>query len=174
MRRLMAIMLLSAMLCGCRAQESYETMMDTPQQPEQAERMVIMLNLPEEAAKQTMNTEENGSVYFCDDYVLTVQTREGGDLQKTVRETTGFLPEQLPLIETAQGNIKRYVCVWTAAGETGNQVGRMAILDDGTYHYVLTAMADEASAGKLSEEVWDSVFGSFRVVATEDVVSSGS
>ena len=102
MRRLMAIMLLSAMLCGCRAQESYETMMDTPQQPEQAEKMVIMLNLPEEAAKQTMNTEENGSVYFCDDYVLTVQTREGGDLQKTVRETTGFLPEQLPLEQPLQ------------------------------------------------------------------------
>lgn len=174
MRRLMAIMLLSVILCGCKSQESYETMMDTMQQPEQAEKMVIMLNLPEEAAKQTMNTEESGCVYFCDDYVLTVQTLQGGDLQKTVLETTGFLPEQLPIIEMLQGNTKRYVCVWTAAGETGNQVGRMAVLDDGNYHYVLTAMAEEASAGKLSDAVWDEIFSSFRVVAPEDEVSSGS
>lgn len=174
MRRLMVILLLSVILCGCKSQESYETMMDTPQQPEQPEKMVILLNLPEEAAEQTMNAEESGSVYFCDDYVLTVQTRQGGDLQRTILETTGFLPEQLPIIETMQGNLKRYVCVWTAAGETGNQVGRLALLDDGAYHYVLTAMAEEACAGKLSEEVWDSVFGSFRAVSPENVVSSGS
>ena len=174
MRRLMVIVLLAVMLCGCKGQESYETMMDMLQQPEQAEKMVIMLNLPEEAAEQTMNTEESGSVYCCDDYVLTVQTCQGGDLQKTILETTGFTPEQLPVIETVQGNTKRYVCVWTAVGETGNQVGRLAVLDDGNYHYILTAMAEESAAGKLSEEVWDSVFSSFRVVKAEDVVSSGS
>ena len=78
------------------------------------------------------------------------------------------------MLETAQENAKRYVCVWTAVGENGNQVGRLAVLDDGAYHYILTAMAEESIAGKLSGEVWDDVFSSFRLIAPEDVVSSGS
>lgn len=174
MRRLLVIAVLGALLCGCKGQESYETMLDGMQGPEQPEKMVIQLNLPEEAAEQTLGTEESGAVYFCDDYTLTVQTRPGGDLRQTVLETTGYLPEQLSMLETAQENAKRYVCVWTAVGENGNQVGRLAVLDDGAYHYILTAMAEESVAGKLSGEVWDDVFSSFRLIAPEDVVSSGS
>ena len=174
MRRLTVIVALAAMLCGCGSQESFETMMDLPQEPVQAEQMVVMLNLPEQASMQTMGTEQTGSVYFCDDYVLTVQTLPGGDLRKTVMETTGFAPEQLPMIETVQGDAKRYMCVWTSAGETGNQVGRLTLLDDGSYHYILTAMAEESVAGKLSEGEWEQVFSSFKLIAPEDVVNSGS
>lgn len=174
MRKLVVIGLLAVLLCGCKGQESYETMMDGAAVPAEAEEMHIMVNLPEEAAKQAMAIDDSGSVYFCEDYILTVQTLPGGDLQKTVQETTGFLPEQLSMIETAQGNAKRYVCVWTSLGENGNQVGRCTILDDGNYHYVLTAMADEDKAGALSSGVWDGVFSSFRLIAHEDVVSSGS
>ena len=78
------------------------------------------------------------------------------------------------MIETAQAGAKRYVAVWTSAGEAGNQVGRCAILDDGSYHYVLSVMADEQDAGRLSEGVWKEIFASFRLIAPEDVVSSGS
>lgn len=174
MWKLMVMGLLMAILCGCAQQESYETMMDAVVEPMQAERMVIMVNLPEEAAKQAVLSEESDSVYLCDNYTLAVQTLPGGNLQKTVLETTGFLPEQLSMIETAQAGAKRYVAVWTSAGEAGNQVGRCAILDDGSYHYVLSVMADEQDAGRLSEGVWKEIFASFRLIAPEDVVSSGS
>lgn len=174
MGKLMVMGLLIALLCGCTNQESYETMMDASLQPMQAKKMEIMVDLPEEAAKQAITTEESGSVYLCDEYMLTVQTLPGGDLQKTVLQATGFLPEQLPMIETAQAGVKRYICVWTSAGEAGDQVCRCAILDDGSYHYILTAMADEEDAGRLSESVWREIFASFRLIAPEDVVSSGS
>lgn len=174
MRKIIVIGLLLLMLTGCGGEESYETMMDGAVEPVQAERMHIMVNLPEEAAKQAMDSEDSGAMYLCEDYVLTVQTLPGGDMQKTILETTGFTPDQLPMIETAQGDAKRYVCVWTSLGENGNQVGRCAVLDDGNYHYVLTAMADEDKAGELAEGVWDTVFSSFRLIAPEDVVSSGS
>ena len=174
MGKLMVIGLLLAVLCGCAKQESYETMMDAASEPKQAEKMVIMVNLPEEAAKQAVLSEETDAVYLCDDYTLTVQTLPGGDLQKTLLETTGFLPEQLSLIETAQAGAKRYAGVWTSAGEAGDQVGRCAVLDDGSYHYVLSVMANEKDAGRLAEGVWKDIFASFHLIAPEDVVSSGS
>ena len=174
MRKLVILGLLLLLLSGCKAQEAYETMLDTLQELEQAVPMEIMVNLPEEAAKQAMSSEDSGSVYFCEDYVLTVQTLPGGDLRKTVLETTGYEMEQLSMIETVQGDAKRYVCVWSCVGENGDQVGRCALLDDGNYHYVLTAVADEEKAGRLTEDVWDDVFRSFRLIAPEDKVSSGS
>lgn len=174
MRKLIVIGLLLLMLTGCKGEESFETMMDGTPEPVQAEKMHIMVNLPEDAAKQVMSSDESGSAYLCEDYVLTVQTLPGGDLSKTLLETTGFTPEKLPLIETVQGDIKRYVCVWTSLGENGAQVCRCTVLDDGNYHYVLTAMADEEKAGELSSGVWETVFSSFRLIAPEDVVSSGS
>ena len=173
MRKLIVLSLLVFILTGCKAEESYETMMDGAVEPVH-EKMHIMVNLPEEAAMQTMAAEDSGSVYFCKDYVLTVQTLPGGDLHKTVTETTGFTPDQLSVIATARGDTKCYDFVWTCLGENGDQVGRCAILDDGNYHYVLTAMADEEPAGRLSKEVWNGIFDSFHLIAQEDVVSSGS
>ena len=56
MWKLMVMGLRMAILCGGAQQESYETMMDAVVEPMQAERMVIMVNLPEEAAKQVALT----------------------------------------------------------------------------------------------------------------------
>lgn len=174
MRNTIVICLLALLLTGCAAEESFETMMDEVSNPVRAEPMHILIDLPEEAAKQAMSSEENGSVYLCEDYVLTLQTLPGGDLHKTLREATGFEREELALIETVQEEATRYVCVWSSLGENGDQIGRCAVLDDGNYHYVLTAMADEEKAGKLSSGAWESVFSSFRLIEKEDMVNSGS
>ena len=56
--------------------------------------------------------------------------------------------------------MKRYEFVWAAAGEDGERLGRGVILDDGSYHYCLTAMRP-ADPEKTSQIVWSQVFQSF-------------
>jgi hypothetical protein len=61
-------------------------------------------------------------------------------------------------MKTRQGTCDRYDFVWTCAGEEGQRLGRAAILDDGNYHYCMSALWD---AGEASEVSWEQVFGSF-------------
>lgn len=174
MRKWCVALALLLLLSGCGKTEKYETVMDQTVMPEKEDKMVIMLDLPDNASLQTMESTADCNVYICDDYTLTAYTADGGDIHKTILEATGFPPEQLDIIRTQQGDWKRYVCVWAAAGEPGELVGRCAVLDDGSYHYVLTAMSDAEAAGELSQNEWQSVFRSFRLINQEDVVSSGS
>ncbi len=174
MRKLWMILILVLILSGCKQTDTFETVMDQTATPIPTEKMVIMVDMPDNASLETMESNEDYSVYICNDYTLTTYTVDSGDLQKTILDATGFLPEQLDVIQTKQGDDNRYVCVWTAAGESGEQVGRCAIIDDGCYHYVLTAMADAEDAGALAQNEWLSVFRSFRIIKPEDVVSSGS
>lgn len=133
----------------------------------------VLLELPEEISKPTMENSEAGAIYLCDDYTLTLNTVTSGDLNKTLYETTGFAKDQLQLLQTGSGELKRYECVWAAAGEPEDQIGRLCVLDDGDYHYVLTAMADASRAGQL-RQTWNTLFDSFRLVSTEMDVNTGS
>lgn len=174
MRKLWIVVMLVLILCGCDDSKDFETMSDPSVVPDIRPKMQIMVELPDQAVLEAMGSDQDHSVYICDDYTLAVSTVEGGDLQKTVLEATGFMPEQLDGIMTQEGDFKKYVCVWAAVGESGQQVGRCAIIDDGSYHYVLTALADEEKAGSLARDSWQSVFRSFRLIHPDDVVNSGS
>lgn len=174
MKKWWIIPVLVLLLTGCGKPESFETIMDQTVLPGKKEKMVIMIDVPDDASLEAMESDENCSVYVCDDYSLTTYTVEGGDLKKTILEATGFLPEQLDIIRTREKDMQKYICVWTAVGESAEQVGRCAVIDDGDYHYVLTAMADAEKAGILAQNEWLSVFRSFRLIAPEDVVNSGS
>ena len=162
------------LLVGCSPSQELETVSDSAVQPQRGQMQQMVINLPETAAAAVMTAEETGTVYFCDDFVLTMQTVESGDLQKTLVDTTGYAPDQLPIMETLQGNAKRYDCVWTAAGEAGDQVGRCAVMDDGNYHYILTVMADAEKSAELTETVWNSLFSTFRIAPEEEGLNSGS
>ena len=147
MKRYLVIALAMLMLSGCGAAETYETMADELIQSVMVEPKDIQLQLPEEAILPAMESE-NGTIYICKDYDVTVQTLPGGDLRQTVLEISGYTPEELTLMETEAGDMIQYDFVWTSAADGGEQVNRASILDDGSYHYVLTAMTD----AKLAEE----------------------
>lgn len=163
MRKLGILVLLAALLAGCGAQESFETVADEHLLPVSATVGEVSLALPEEAKVPAMKNTDGSELYLCDGYALTLQTLAAGNLGRTVAEATGFSKEDLQIIQTRQGAIKRYETVWTAAGESEPQVGRLCILDDGNYHYVLTAMAGASGAGDL-QKVWNDIFSSFRLV----------
>ena len=71
--------------------------------------------------------------------------------------------DDLDILRTKQGDVKRYQWVWTSAGEEGVQVGRACVLDDGAYHYIVTAQASEAIAGELQAQ-WQEIFASVSIV----------
>jgi hypothetical protein len=76
-------------------------------------------------------------------------------------------------METLADHGIRYDCVWTAAGETGLQLGRACVLEDGNYHYVLSVMAPEEETGRL-REVWQNLFETCRLVDGDKNLNTGS
>lgn len=150
MKKVCILLVLVLLLSGCAAQPVFETVSDQMEAPVMAQMRQLKVALPKEATAPTLQSEEAGALYLCDGYTLSIQTMAAGDLDATLRNLTGFSRDQLTVMETAKHGIKRYDCVWSAAGEGGDQVARAVILDDGSYHYAVTVMADFASAGDLA------------------------
>ena len=147
------------LLCGCGAEETYETVADEMVQAVSAQPRQILLKLPEETLLPAMETDGR-TLYLCSGYDVAVQTLEGGDLDATVRQITGFGCEDLTVMETMAEDCACYEFVWTAATDLGDQVCRGMILDDGSYHYVLTASAPAEKAGEY-QEIWNGLFETF-------------
>lgn len=153
------ILLASAMLLGgCSAAESFETMKDVYGEQSLPEKQQVSYTLPGDASTQAIQSDY-GQLYFCDGYEITMQTFSSGNLDATLRELTGFGRADLSVIKTGS-DTARYECVWTAAGEDGNVVGRTVILDDGNFHYCMTVMADEDNVLQL-KDAWQALFDSF-------------
>lgn len=171
MKKILCLALLVTLLTGCGASPALETIADEPVQSVSATAQQILLDLPSNAKLEAMGSETQDKLYLCDGFTVSVQTVEAGDLDRTLRTATGYGAEELTLMQTATAAGKCYRCVWAAAGEGQTQVGKTCVVDDGSYHYVLTVMVPEADAGKLAEQV-QSVLDSFQVVDAQ--LSTGS
>lgn len=152
------LLVMILVLSGCGAQETFETVADEIVQSVMAQPREIWLSVPEDSAMPAMESE-NGCVYICKDYEVAVQTLESGDLNATVQLVSGFDRDRVTLLKTNQNGAERYDFVWTCAGES-QQLGRAAILDDGNYHYVVSATID-ASLMEEYQEIWNGIFESF-------------
>ena len=161
MKKWMSLLALVLALGGCGSSETMETVADEYVVAAMAEPKQITVQLPGEAALPAMEND-SARLYLCRDYEIALQTMEGGDLDATLRSVTGFGREDLTVMETVRGDIPCYEFVWSCAGETGQQVGRGILLDDGSYHYVMTALWDEAGEAD-SQVVWSEVFASFGI-----------
>lgn len=174
MKRWWIIAVLMVLLTGCSREKTLETVTDTYVESQRAQAQQVMLDLPGQAAIPVLESETGGTLYMSDGYTLTVQTRPSGDLTGTIADATGYTPQQLQVVKTKRPEGTGYTCMWICAGEGGNQVGRLSVIDDGNYQYVLSVMAPEEKAGMLQEDQWQQVFRSFRVVDPDTIVSSGS
>ena len=159
MKKICWLLLVALLLCGCSNREVLETVSDELLLDTLAPQKTLSVKLPSDALSAAMAAEDGAQLYFCDGYVLTLQTAPAGDLDRTARALCGFDRERLTVMETRLGGLKRYDWTWTSAGEGSVQVGRAAVLDDGDYHYCVSVMADEAASGSLDNQ-WDALFGS--------------
>lgn len=162
MGKLCVILMMLLALTGCAAQQTYETVADEMDAPVAAIAKEIYMELPEEAVLPAMECE-NGTIYFCREFEVSVQTRPSGDLAQTVRQVSGFEPDTLTVVKLQDDSGYRYEFVWTSAAELGEQVNRAAILDDGNYHYILSTSVNADQAQEYYE-VFNGLFDSFRLV----------
>lgn len=167
MKRIALMALLSVMLLGCAASPVFEPVTDvyagTVPPPG-----ILQVMVPEKASMLTSTGDGTGQLYFCDGYTLSVQTMSGGDLNRSLRSLTGYGRDRLTVLETSREGLACYCCAWTSAGEAGEQVGRLVLLDDGMYHYAVTVMAPAADTGALVEE-WETILNR---VTLSDTASS--
>jgi len=173
MKKLWIIALAALLLAGCGGEKSLETITDVLDTPVVSTTQQILVQLPPELSTPALQNGEDGTLYLCEDYSVVVQTVESGDLARTIQNATGMKKEDLQIIQTQQGDAKRYQWVWSANGENGIQIGRGCILDDGAYHYVLTALVDE-DLGKKVQPVWNEIFASFRLTPEKEDINTGS
>lgn len=159
MKKLVLICMAALLLTGCADTPVMETVADEIIEPAAVAAGRIQVELPEEAAVPVMEGGES-RLYLCEDYELMIQTLEGGDLSKTVAQLTGYEKEKLTVLQTIQNGLNRYDFVWVCAGEEGEQLGRGVILDDGNYHYAMTALRP-AEDTEHTQIVWRRVFESF-------------
>ena len=159
MKKLWLILVCGMIFAGCGAEQTMETVADEQVLPVLAEPREIFVSLPDDTVLPAMESD-SGTVYFCQDYDISIQTMESGDLRKTVESVSGYSPEDLTIMETALIDYTRYDFVWSAAGELGQQVCRASILDDGDYHYVLSIMGHADTAGEYGQ-IWSGILDSF-------------
>ena len=159
MKKRIAIVCLALMLSACGKTETFETVGDEWVQQVIAEPASISLYLPPEAAAPVLESGE-GAVYDCGDYEIRRQDLPAGDLSATVQSVTGYSLDELTVLETKQGDAKRYDFVWVSASEEGEQVGKGCILDDGNYHYVVTILGNADTANDY-QAVWQEIMASF-------------
>ena len=161
MKKWMAIVLCMLLLSGCGSEEVMETVADEWVVPVMAEPAQITVKLPGEAA-MPVSESDSGRLYLCQDYEIALQTLSSGDLDGTLRSVTGYGREALTVLETLRSDLPCYEFTWTCAGENGDRIGRGILLDDGTYHYVMTALWD-AEKTETMQLSWNEVFASFNV-----------
>ena len=156
MKYWIGICLIAVLLGGCRAEETLETVNDEWLLPAMAQPREISVRLPENAVLPVLEQDDR-RLYMDQGYEIMLETLSSGDLDATIRTLSGYGKEQLTVLQTSQGDAKRYEFVWSAAGENGERLGRAVILDDGNYHYCMSVLRD---AGE-TQIVWRDVFGSF-------------
>ena len=162
MKRMIVLMTVLGLLSGCGAAETYELVTDEPVQQVSAQPREMHFFLAEETAMPAMETD-SGKLYLCGEYDVMSQIFDGGDLERTIRQISGFSPNDLTVIQTESENVKKTEFVWTSAAEEGHRICRATVLDDGNYHYVLSATVP---AEKIEEyqEIWNGIFETFKLI----------
>ena len=157
MKKVLLILCTVLLLSGC-AMETFETVDDLNDVPAMAKPATLLLDLPEDAAQPAMEGS-SGTLYFCGDYDIAVEIMPSGNLDKTLCTHTGFGENELALVKTNRCGVTCYEGVWSAAGEAGDYVGRILVLDDDHFHYCVSVMAAAEDAGGCADD-WNEILAS--------------
>ncbi len=157
MKKLLVILIVMLLLTGC-ATQTFETVDDLNDVQAIATPATLLLDLPEEAAAPAMQGA-SGTLYFCGDYDIMVEVMPSGNLSNTLQTLTGFEGNELDLMQTVRCGVDCYEGVWSAAGEAGDHVGRVLVLDDGSFHYCVSIMSMAEDAGHCTEQ-WNEILES--------------
>lgn len=155
------IMILCVLLFSGCGKVDFETMSDADDIPVIAVPATLLIDLPTDAAVSAMKGT-SGTLYFCNGYEIMIETMSSGNLSATVETLTGFSEDELELIKTERCGVSCYETAWSAAGEAGDQVGRILILDDDRFHYCITVMTKAENTADCSAQ-WCELFDSVKL-----------
>lgn len=161
MGKVLLVFVLALCLTGCGVEMTMETVADEAIEAVVAQPRQILVEIPEDALLPVMESDY-GELYICKDYDVAVMTLDGGDMEKTILTVTGYSSDALTVMKTNSTGFARSEFVWTTAGELGDQVCRAVVVDDGSYHYILTATVSADKASQY-QEIWNGMFESFGV-----------
>lgn len=145
---IVSVLLVSAVvLCGCSV-ENFEPMLDVHSPSDQVTPQKMQIKLPEDAALSVMYGE-TGTLYYGENYEVSIETYPSGNISQTMCNVTGRKMEELTVMQipVAQGN--SYRCGWSVTDGEGDRIGQCIIIDDGRYHYCLSVLADADAASEL-------------------------
>lgn len=160
MKKYCLLLIFAIVLCGCSAEETFETVSDEIVSPVMAQPREISVRLPEDAVAPVLESESR-QIYMSEDYEITIETLSAGDLNATIQTLSGYPKDALTVVKTQSGEAARYEFVWVSTGEQGQRLGRAVILDDGQYHYCMSILRD---AEEVTQIVWSDVFNSFVLI----------
>lgn len=160
MKKWWLVLALCILLYGCGTKETFETVDDADAQPVVQQKKEILLTVEEDAVILESDT---GVMYLCDGYEVSAQIVSAGNLSGTLRDLTGFGAESMTVIETAASGMDRYEGVWTSAGEGGDMVGRVVVIDDGVWHYCVTISCPAEDAPAL-QQTWQKILSSVAIL----------
>ncbi|MBO7251129.1 MAG: hypothetical protein J6V25_00725 [Oscillospiraceae bacterium] len=160
--KILWVILILMGLSGCAGEATFETVADVMVTEAPAQPKKVKLQLPKEVAAPVMDTEAQ-QIFVSEGYEIMVEKRPSGDLQGTVLQLSGYMPDKLTVLSTDQGEYRKHSFVWSCTGEQGDRLGKAVVLDDGNYHYCLSILWDAALTEEKQTQ-WDSVFASFSLV----------
>lgn len=160
MRKMIVVLISVLMLAGCGSTQTLETIADEPVLAVSAEQRKVKVELPDDAAVMTMSCD-NKTIYLCGGYEICFEVLDAVDLDRTIKQVTGFHEEYLTVLKTGYEGFSKHEMVWSSAGETGDYLGRAVVLADGDHHYVLSALAPADMVQNL-EGQWEEMFASFQ------------
>lgn len=162
MKKYCLVILLAFWLCGCAAEETFETISDEIVAPVMAQPREITVRLPDNAVAPVLESDTQ-QIYMSEDYEIVIETLSSGDMNATIQALCGYSKDQLTIMQTQWDDVSRYEFVWVSTGERGDRLGRAVILDDGDYHYCMSVLRD-AETMETSQIVWSDVFNSFALI----------
>ena len=126
MRKYVFLLLITALLSGCAAEDTFETVSDALIQPVMAQPRLVCVDLPGETALPVIENN-NGRIYVCNDYEIVIQTVFSGDLEETMQTMSGRGPfgEELGLTSNP--------ALFAFVGRIQEETHRFAV----TYHHSL-------------------------------------
>lgn len=153
MKKCWIIPVIALLLSGCRAKPTFETIPDVCAEVVAQPAQQILVDLPQEAQVPALRSEEGSTLYFCEDYTVMAYTLPAGNMDENLRTTTGYGKEDLRIMQSYAPEGECFVCAWTAAGEGEMLVGNAKIIDDGSYHYVVTVLSPESRSGAAGTQI---------------------
>lgn len=162
-------LLFAAVLCGCSAAKTWETVSDvqpTEIVPVLSDALLLDFSVPTEVIS---SSSDDGAVrvytHADGDYTITAQTILSSGLEGVTRRLTGSAPEQIQILQTKRFRLPEYQFVWAETDSEGSLLCRADVLCDGDCYYALTFSVREALAPVYAETVQD-VFSSLNLNGT--------